>query len=117
MITLALKIKPILEELPKINQKAAIRKIYIDSSVRNETHVGGYGREGFNYIADSIKSARPHKCLHEWQQSTDEVEYIIRGLTVENEVILDPMLGSGTTAIAPVKLNRKFIGIEIEKHL
>jgi DNA modification methylase len=27
------------------------------------------------------------------------------------------MLGSGTTAIAPVKLNRKFIGIEIEKHL
>jgi hypothetical protein len=58
MITLALKIKPILEELPKINQKAAIRKIYIDSSVRNEIHVGGYGREGFNYIADSIKSAR-----------------------------------------------------------
>lgn len=42
-ITLALKIKPILEELPKINQKAAIRKIYIDSSVRNQTHVGGYG--------------------------------------------------------------------------
>jgi DNA modification methylase len=36
-------------------------------------------------------------------------------LTVENEVILDPMLGSGTTAIAALKLNRKFIGIEIQK--
>ena len=73
-------------------------------------------REGFNYIADSIKSARPHKYLHEWQQSTDEVEYIIRGLTVENEVILDRMLGSGTTAIA-LKLNRRFIGIEIQKDI
>jgi DNA modification methylase len=36
-------------------------------------------------------------------------------LTVENEVILDPMLGSGTTGIAAIKLNRKFIGIEIQK--
>jgi DNA modification methylase len=76
---------------------------------------GEKAREGFNYIADSIKSARPHKDLHEWQQSTAEVEYIIRGLTVENEVILDPMLGSGTTAIAALKLGRRFIGIEIQK--
>jgi DNA methylase len=73
-------------------------------------------REGFNYMADSIRSARPHnKYLHEWQQSTVETEYVIRGLTVENEVILDPMLGSGTTGIAAIKLNRKFIGIEIQK--
>jgi len=77
---------------------------------------GGRIREGFNYIADSIKSARlSDKYLHEWQQSTDEIEYVIRGLTVENEVILDPMLGSGTTGIAAIKLNRKFIGIEIQK--
>jgi 16S rRNA G966 N2-methylase RsmD len=80
---------------------------------------GEKGREGFDYIADSIKSARHphHKYLYEWQQSTDEVEYIIRGLTVENEVILDPMLGSGTTAIAALKLNRRFIGIEIQKNI
>ena len=31
------------------------------------------------------------------------------------EVILDPMLGSGTTGIAALKLNRRFIGIEIQK--
>lgn len=51
---------------------------------------------------------------HAWQQSTAEVEYTIRDLTVENEVILDPMLGSGTT-IAALKLNRKFIGIEVNE--
>ncbi len=32
----------------------------------------------------------------------------------KTEVILDPFMGSGTTGVACVKLNRKFIGIEIE---
>ena len=30
-------------------------------------------------------------------------------------IILDPMLGSGTTAIACERLNRRWIGIEIEE--
>ena len=45
------------------------------------------------------------------------IRMLIGGLTVENEVILDPMLGSGTTAIAACKLNRRFIGIEIQKDI
>ena len=33
----------------------------------------------------------------------------------EKDLVLDPFLGSGTTAIACLKLNRKFIGIEKEE--
>lgn len=33
----------------------------------------------------------------------------------ENEMVLDPFMGSGTTGVACIKLNRKFIGIEINE--
>ena len=35
--------------------------------------------------------------------------------TKEDDVILDPFIGSGTTGVACLKLNRKFIGIELEE--
>ena len=40
---------------------------------------------------------------------------ILRGYSAKNELTLDPYLGSGTTAIACERLNRRWIGIEISK--
>jgi hypothetical protein len=40
---------------------------------------------------------------------------LIKIHTNENEIILDMFLGSGTTGVASLLENRKFIGIELSK--
>jgi 16S rRNA G966 N2-methylase RsmD len=68
-----------------------------------------------NIIEDVIDSTPPDKALHEWAQSVVEAEHVIKGLTVgENQIVCDPFMGAGTFGTAALKLNRKFIGIEID---
>jgi DNA modification methylase len=43
------------------------------------------------------------------------IKEVLRMITKENDLILDPFIGSGSTAIACIQLNRKFIGFEIEE--
>ena len=52
---------------------------------------------------------------HPTQKSLVLLKEIIKIHTNENDVILDPFMGSGTTGIAALELQRKFYGIEIEK--
>ena len=55
------------------------------------------------------------KTKHPTQKSLALMEDIIRVHTNENDIILDPFMGSGTTGVAALSLNRKFIGVEIDK--
>ena len=43
------------------------------------------------------------------------VQELIKLLTKENDLVLDPFLGSGTTAIVAKRMKRNYIGIEINK--
>lgn len=68
-----------------------------------------------DFLSDVIISDTPSKALHEWEQSPIEAEHVISRLTVEGQTVFDPMMGSNTTGLAAIKLNRKFIGIELDE--
>ena len=67
------------------------------------------------YVADFVLSESSGKIYHEWEQSEVESDYYISHLTNVGGVVLDLMMGSGTTGISACKCNRKFIGIEKDK--
>ena len=52
--------------------------------------------------------------LHPTQKPVALCEYMIKTYTNENEIVLDNCLGSGSTGIAAINLNRKFIGMELD---
>ncbi len=52
---------------------------------------------------------------HPTQKPNGLISYLVQSYSMPNEMILDPFLGSGTTAYCAKKLNRKCVGIEIEE--
>lgn len=53
--------------------------------------------------------------LHPTQKPVDLLEYLIKTYTNEGMTVLDNTMGSGSTGVAAVNLNRNFIGIELDK--
>ena len=76
---------------------------------------------GLNAVEDStmysrvIQAQTLHKKLTPTQKPTSIMERFIRLSSKEGDVVLDPFLGSGTTAVAAIRLGRKYIGIEREE--
>ena len=52
---------------------------------------------------------------HPTQKPVPVIKQILNKFSDANDTILDPFLGSGTTAVAAAQLGRNFIGIEISK--
>ena len=52
---------------------------------------------------------------HPAQYPEKMIERIVKAVTNENDIVLDPFIGSGTTASVCLDLNRKYIGYETQK--
>ena len=52
---------------------------------------------------------------HSTQKPLKLIERLVKASSNEGDIVLDPFLGSGSTAVVSKQLNRKFIGVEVDK--
>ena len=84
------------------------KKPYSRGTSSRDFHIGNTSPSSYR---KGIRNAKGHPC----PRPLDQIEHIIYQWSPDNSIILDPFLGSGTTAIACERLNRRWIGIEIEE--
>ena len=75
--------------------------------IKESTYIGRYPKDIIKFNKD--------KGYHPTQKPVALLEYLIKTYTNENELVLDFTMGSGSTGVACVNTNRKFIGIELDE--
>ena len=79
-----------------------------------------YDAENLRFVcSDYFSGARGtadgvQKELHHWQQSLDGFTEIVQRFTEPGDLVVDPFLGSGTTALACLQLGRRFVGCDLD---
>ncbi len=65
----------------------------------------------YQYLKFPTQEGKPHPC----PKPTEIMKKLIIDFSEQNQTILDPFMGSGTTGVACKELGRNFIGIEINE--
>ncbi len=105
-------------------QKTIGRKNHGKNSVANNQNYGKHESVNNNFILGHwkhpksilrFKRSAPSKLVHPTQKPVRLFEFLVKSYSNENEIVLDTCIGSGTTAVACVMSNRKYIGIDIDQ--
>jgi len=98
-----------------------LKKLSDTDKIRDESKVmSGFGKNISNWVGR--KSAYPSNVLHMATECANVnhsaafpvslPSWFIKLFTKEGDIVLDPFMGSGTTAIAALQLKRHFVGSE-----
>jgi DNA modification methylase len=77
------------------------------------TNLPGTSTKKFTYNGSGLMSAEKGR-VHPTQKPVELLSWCIGLIPPPATLIIDPFMGSGTTGVAVVRRDRKFIGIEIE---
>ena len=113
------------KKLPTYNPQMTKGKPYKIIRQYNDNEIFGKTGTKNGYITKNEGKRYPTSILyfkrelkeryHPTQKPVALFEYLIKTYTNENELVLDNCMGSGTTAIACINTNRKYIGFELDK--
>ena len=67
-------------------------------------------------ISNKKTKDKDGKNIHDTEKPVELMEVLVNNSSQENELVLDPFMGVGSTGIACIKNNRNFIGIEIDEN-
>ena len=107
------------KKLPTYNPQMTKGTPYTQKSGRASSNYNPQERvttvnEGYRYPL-TVQKFKSEKGLHPTQKPVELFEYLIKTYTNEGETVLDNCMGSGTTAIACINANRKYIGFELDE--
>jgi len=91
-----------------------IKRKYKDECVYDKNSNQSTVQKYTGHPTDVIYFDNVKKPIHPTQKPTELLEFFIKIYTKENETVLDNVMGSGSTGVACMNTNRKFIGIEKE---
>lgn len=109
---------------PETKKLEPKRFAYIPKASKRERNIGCEGleltRHADRNIDDGVggdnprnRTNTPKQNFHPTVKPVALMEYLVKLVSREGQVVLDPFMGSGTTGMACKKLNREFIGIEM----
>jgi len=101
-------------QFKKVNWISATEFIWVGSKGASKLKNYGYVKDMYNWYMTCNKSIYG-KTEHPTEKPVELVEHFIRYNSNENDIVLDPFLGSGTTAVACKRLRRNYLGIEKNK--
>jgi len=65
------------------------------------------------WIIPNVKSNHVEKTAHPCQFPVELIERLVLAMTIENDWVFDPFLGTGTSIIAAIRHNRRGVGAEV----
>lgn len=89
-----------------------------DKRIKKLIESGSTGTRSYDWFNDIqlVKNVSKEKTGHPCQVPVELMERIILLTTNEGDLVVDPFMGSGTTAIACINTNRNYIGFEIDEY-
>jgi site-specific DNA-methyltransferase (adenine-specific) len=101
-----------------------LSKLSERDKIRDESRVGsGFGKNVSNWLGKD--SVYPTNVLHFGTECSNRghsasfpvtlPDWFIKLFSQEGDLVLDPFMGSGTTALASIKLKRHYLGIELKE--
>ena len=108
-----------LNPTPKIYKNGFLNSCELIACMWNKNHTWNFTSQAkmHNFIECKVCSypERLKHPFHPTQKPVEILKTLIKISSNVNDIVFDPFMGVGSTGVAALELNRKFLGIEINK--